>query len=139
MRNNSYFIDVGAVSAVVDVQQRLIFYFLGGQKSVAAMAATAATLPTPLKLHKDCPAGMCLASHIYITTPQSVGFQSISSRLSICSINSLKKAPALFTSSSSFRFRTRYMCTLHSCVTCALVHGLLFSIRTVKKKPDSGP
>jgi len=46
---------------------------------------------------------------------------------------------ALFTSSSSFRFRTRYMCTLHSCVTCALVHGLLFSIRTLKMKPDSGP
>jgi len=46
MRNNSYFIDIGAVSAVVDVQQRLIFFF--GQKSVAAMAATAATLLTPL-------------------------------------------------------------------------------------------
>ena len=45
VRNNSHFIDVGAVSAVVDVQQRLIFF---GQKSVAAMAATAATLPTPL-------------------------------------------------------------------------------------------
>jgi len=27
MRNNSYFIDIGAVSAVVDVQQRLIFFF----------------------------------------------------------------------------------------------------------------
>ena len=45
MCNNSYFIDVGTVSAVVDVQQRLIFL---GAKSVAAMAATAATLPTPL-------------------------------------------------------------------------------------------
>ena len=28
---------------------------------------------------------------------------------------------ALFTSSSSFRFRTRYMCTLHSCVKCARI------------------
>jgi len=38
------------VSAVVDVQQRLIFFWGGGgdQKSVAAMATTAATLPTPL-------------------------------------------------------------------------------------------
>ena len=44
---NSYFIDVGAVSAVIDVQQLFIIIFLG-QKSVAAMAATAATLPTPL-------------------------------------------------------------------------------------------
>ena len=47
MRNNSYFIDVGAVCAVVDVQQRLIYFF--GQKSAAAMAATAATLPMPLQ------------------------------------------------------------------------------------------
>jgi len=44
---NSYFIDVGPVSAVIDVQQLLLF-FLFGQKSVAAMAATAATLPTPV-------------------------------------------------------------------------------------------
>ena len=48
MRNNSSFIDVGAVSAVVDVQQLFFIFYFFGQKSVAAMAATAATLPTPL-------------------------------------------------------------------------------------------
>ena len=55
MHNNSYFIDVGAVSAIVDVQQRLIFFFFG-QKSVAAMAATAATLPTLLISKEACEA-----------------------------------------------------------------------------------
>jgi len=45
---NSYFIDVGAVSAIIDVQQLFIYFFFG-QKSVAAMAATTTTLPTPLK------------------------------------------------------------------------------------------
>jgi len=44
---NSYFVDVGTASAVIDVQQLFIIFFFG-QKSVAAMAATAATLPTPL-------------------------------------------------------------------------------------------
>jgi len=58
MRNNSYFIDVGAVSAVVDVQQRLIFFLFFDQKSIAAMAAMAATLPTPLleKCDEQCQA-----------------------------------------------------------------------------------